>query len=309
MTDIKKIIVKFPLSLDSVASLWLLRKFGDIKYPGISTAKIEYSKLREYEIEGLHDEGTFNFNFESGHFYYSRAEDEIGHCAFDKVFHALKVYTPSLRKLNQMIVQFEGWREAIPSEDFIVTSFHLKALFQDVLIQNFKSPKAVQHIMFVLFDAHFNAESELYKIPGQIKEAYQVETPKKQKIILLESNYSKAADECFRQGVHVCVHLNPVNDHISISWSINQEGMRSIDRNIWIINTVKLLRLEEIFLRNLTYEEIELQNNGCYYGWVLSNSGEEIWFEKRSVPIFDRSLIDNTRIVDLIREAYNPSEH
>jgi len=57
--------------LDEITAIWLLRKFGEEKFPGISTAKIEYrdsSVLCEYSIEAYEREGILLVGIGGGRF-------------------------------------------------------------------------------------------------------------------------------------------------------------------------------------------------------------------------------------------------
>lgn len=198
MHNYKKIIIPTQPHPDTVAAIFLLKKFGEKKYPGIKEAETEIkSEFPASENEkSLAEKGIIALDLGGGKFDHHNKKNQT---LSDLVADDLGIKdNPALVKLLQYARRDDIFGKGIISADPLDRAFGLSALIANLNKFLIGDPNRVIEIILPLLIAHYNEEERRTKLlPGELEEKIKSKevlifemksSGKKLKIIMIKSD-------------------------------------------------------------------------------------------------------------------------
>lgn len=198
MNNYKKIIIPTQPHPDTVAAIFLLKRFGEKKYPGIKEAAIEIkSELPRGENEkSLADNGVIVLDLGGGKFDHHNKKNQT---LSDLVADDLKIKEdPALAKLLQYARRDDIFGKGTISADPLDRAFGLSALIANLNKSLIGNANQVIDIILPILIAHYNEEERRTKLlPGELEEKiksgevliFEIKSDgKKLKIIIIKSD-------------------------------------------------------------------------------------------------------------------------
>lgn len=147
---------------DPICALFLLREFGEQKFPGITKAKVEYwNKLPDNKTsDQLETEGYVLLDLGNGKFdHHEASHGPNSDCASTLVAKFLGVdQKPELKKLLQYVTRDDLEGRGIISKDPIDRAFGLSALIMNLNRDYPEHPDYVLETVYRIFLAHYHEE-------------------------------------------------------------------------------------------------------------------------------------------------------
>jgi 2'-5' RNA ligase len=215
MTLFSKIILPTRAQAETIIGIFLLRKFGKEKYPGIENAKIEIrQQLPANETaESLEKKGILCLDIGGGKFDHHYQKETLSKI----IAKDLKIEEePALQKLLIYGERDDRWGKGTISNDPIDKAFGLSGLIT-ALNKNFpENPQRVVETILPLLEAHYNEErKKIIDLPQEFEEKmksgkaqiFNVKQGKKKlKVIFIESNNQSLAGwlKAFQKADVVC---------------------------------------------------------------------------------------------------------
>lgn len=169
---IQKIILPTTLQPDTLAAIFLLKKFGEERYPGIKTAGIEiWQVLPEGEnAETLEQKGCLLIDVGEGR--YDHHTKLKGATASLLVAHDLEVIEkPAISKLLEYARRDDLFGRGTISQDPIDRAFGLSALIYNLNKSCVGKPERVVEIIMPIFAGHYNEEvRRTEELPAEFEE-------------------------------------------------------------------------------------------------------------------------------------------
>lgn len=201
---IQKIILPTTLQPDTLAAIFLLKKFGEDRYPGIKTAGVEiWQVVPEGEsADSLEKKGYLLMDVGGGR--YDHHTKPKGATASLLVAHDLEVVEkPAISKLLEYARRDDLFGRGTISEDPIDRAFGLSALIYNLNKSCVGKPERVVEIIMPVLAGHYNEEvrrtEELPKEFEEKKQAGKVQTgevrqrDKKLSMVFIESDNGSLA--------------------------------------------------------------------------------------------------------------------
>ncbi len=189
---------------DTIAAIFLLKKFGQDAYPGIREAVVEIRQMlpEDKTSEILEQEGYVLIDIGGGRFDHHNQRDKT--TATQLVATHLGVLDdPALVKIFEYTRRDDMFGKGTVSEDPIDRAFGLSALIQHLNRSLMGQPDRVVKITIPFFTAHYNEESrrtkelpqefEKQKANGKISVIKIKQREKKLSVIFLESDHTGMA--------------------------------------------------------------------------------------------------------------------
>jgi len=308
----QKIVVPTRMHPDTLTAIFLLKKFGKDKYPGIEKAKVEiWPEIPKEETpQSLDKKGYFLLDVGGGkldhHFKKTTASRLV---AEDLAI----VEDPALAKLLVYTERDDQYGMGTVSNDPIDRAFGLSGLISNLNKFAAEKPQAIVEIIIPLIHAHYQEEkNRVSELPREFKEKLEKKQAelfelkqgkKKLKIVMVESGSPSLAGwlrSAIGEKADVVIQKNP-SGHINIM----TRPLKKIDLR-WLI---AYLRKEEADLRNrrVRLSAFQLMKPGriqeipeWYYDLAATNSllnGSQV---HKNVP---PTIIDWLKIKQLAKEA------
>jgi len=255
MISYKKIIIPTVLQPDTIVAIFLLKKFGKEKYPGIDRAEIEIrNTLPENETsESLFLKGFFLIDIGKGKFDHHFKDKTVSQLVAED----LKITNnPALTKLLNFAERDDKYGMGTISKDSIDKAFGLSGLISNINKIFGSDPQKVLDILIPVIHAHYLEEKRRHKdLPEELKEKlknkkaetfFVKQKGKKIKVVAIESDNPSIVGWLRSSiGVKADVVLQKASSgHINII----TRPLKRIDLRL----TVGLLRQVEIKASNRT---------------------------------------------------------
>lgn len=198
MNNYKKIIIPTQPHPDTIAAIFLLKKFGENKYPGVKETMVEIkSELPKGENEeSLAKNGIIVLDLGGGKFDHHNKENQT---LSDLVAHDLGIEdNPALAKLLQYARRDDIFGKGTVSADPLDRAFGLSGLIANLNKSLIGDSNRVIEIILPLLIAHYNEEEKRTKLlPGELEEKiksgealiFEIKSDgKKLKIIMIKSD-------------------------------------------------------------------------------------------------------------------------
>ncbi|OGZ31695.1 MAG: hypothetical protein A3H02_01360 [Candidatus Niyogibacteria bacterium RIFCSPLOWO2_12_FULL_41_13] len=194
----KKIIIPTQPHPDTIVAIFLLKKFGEEKFPGIKEAQIEIKSVitqKETE-ENLAKQGILILDLGGGKFDHHNKKNQT---LSDLVADDLEIKDdPALTKLLQYARRDDIFGKGIISTDLLDRAFGLSALIANLNKSLIGNPNRVVDIILPILTAHYNEEERRTKLlPRELEKKIKSEEvlifeiksdEKKIKIIMIKSD-------------------------------------------------------------------------------------------------------------------------
>ena len=154
---------------DTIAAAFLLRRFGEGRFPGISTAKAEYwTELPPGKTtESLEEQGVLLIDLGNGRFdhHRTRQDDQLVKCASELVAEELNLNgDTALKKLLAYVRRDDLEGKGTLSVDPLDRAFGLSGLLTNLNKAYAHDLDGVTRIVLAMFEAHYQEEENRTKI-------------------------------------------------------------------------------------------------------------------------------------------------
>lgn len=194
-TEYKKIIVPTYPHADTIVAIFLLKKFGKEKYPGIEKAKVEMHNILPEDPEILSKKGYFLLDIGGGKLDHHGTNKHVSQIVAED----LEIEKdPSLAKLLLYTERDDKYGKGTVSDDPIDRALGLSGLIVNVNRLFPDNPQKVVDIILPLIEAHYKEEKKRTKeLPGEFEklqeekkaEIFEIKQGKKKlKVIMVMSN-------------------------------------------------------------------------------------------------------------------------
>ncbi|MES2436506.1 MAG: hypothetical protein V4519_00685 [Patescibacteria group bacterium] len=157
---------------DTASAIFILKKYGREKFPGIENAKIEIRSVIPvgFTEEALEKEGIVLVDIGKGKFDHHGSEVQI--TSTDLVCKFLGVIdNPALEKLRKYVERCDFFGKGIISNDPLDRAFGLPGLLINLNKKHNSEPNSVYPIIAELFDAHvLEEEQRTVGLPKEVEE-------------------------------------------------------------------------------------------------------------------------------------------
>jgi hypothetical protein len=171
MVNFNTIIIPVALQSDTLAAIFLLKKFGRGKYPGIENASIEiWQTMPENETTtSLEKKGYILIDIGDGIFDHHEEKDKT-HAAQLVVDHLNIADDPAIAMILEYTRRCDMFGKGIVSDDPIDRAFGLPGLIQNLNRANIGKPNNVANIVLPIFDAHYQ---EMVRRTKEVPEEFE----------------------------------------------------------------------------------------------------------------------------------------
>jgi len=266
---IQKIIMPTKLQPDTLVALYILKKYGEKVYPGVSAVPVEFTMVSPGDAETLENQGIILLDFGQGKFDHHRVDrSSENECVTTLVAKQLGVrQRPELLKLIAYAKRDDLEGIGTRSRDPIDRALGLSSIINNLERYYRGRPKEVIGIVFKILEAYWQEEyNRYYRYPAAYKEllaagkaeeiAIATDQGKQLKVVLIESDekglvgFLRAWSEV---GAHAVVQRLS-SGHTNI---ITQQSARLNLRGV-----IKNLRLLEAQQKNITLAETDYYAKG-----------------------------------------------
>jgi hypothetical protein len=263
-------IIMFPkIQIDTVIAYFLLKNFGDQKYPGISQSKVEFwTEVPDKSLEQLEQEGYILIDLGNSRFDHHRlGQENKTISASHLVARDLQIEDrPDLQKLLEFARRDDLEGKGILSADPIDRAFGLSALLTNLNKSMPQSPKLILDVIMSLITGHFIEENRRFEqLPkeyedlskqGKVKELKTTQLGKQLKIIYAESDNPALAGYIRSRavGAHMVIqktssgHVNFItnqNAHLKLNKLARLVKLLEAEKNGLTLNIDSLEELEK----------------------------------------------------------------
>lgn len=311
MSEFKKIITHERPHLDEVAAMWLLQKFGEVMFPGISTAEVIFwsngggtpdgRTAEEYEQEGTLLLGIGRGRFDE---HPNNGESKDGECAATLVAKALGVDNDlALEKILKFVVNNDLSGSGHP--------FDIASLSQ-LFFAQLENPKKIIEWMIKGLEAKYQEQLQFWTLTKdafeKIAEVEEVSGPRGQalKMVTVVSDdelMSKFARAANGGGAAIVIQRqNSGNTQIHIN---NSLGLKLYD-------IAQAIRLAEQQAKGLivTNNWVALAGEGTVEGaeeWYYQHATQALLNGSLSAKNVPPTHLSLRQIKDIVRIGINPA--
>lgn len=299
---VKKFVLHLYPDLDALGALWLMKRFGEKKFPNASLAPVEFWPIQKGKGSELEKQGIIALDFGRGRFDHHDLKDgEENFCATVLVVRELEIEDyPPLTKFLEFIQRKDVKGEGVKSKDTLDQCFHLVSIADGLNRRYANNPEKVQEIVFEIFDAYYLLELEWFDVINQLKNAFQIETRNGYKITLVYSESPKAARATRFQKFDACVIKDPLTHSITIQWN-RQISKLTLNARLEMVRRItKQLRILEASSCQEEIDQKRLDEVGEYRGWFLHDSITLLLFGSQKNPPKTASKIPDQVIAEIV---------
>jgi len=303
---IKSFVVhKFP-DIDCLSALWLMLRFGHLKFEGVETATVDYLSIDDVDGEVLEKQGiialdTGNWRFD----HHNLSPNQKNICATVLVAKYLEIDKENaLGKILNFVQRKDVEAKGVISNDYLDQAFHFSSFVDDLNLLYPNDPQKIQKVVFELLDAHYYSEKSWFDLLDQIQIAAKIQTSKG-KIVYLVSDSNKAAKATRYRGFDVCIIQETHTNNIAIQW--NSSKFKEADHKNMVMRTIVYLRFLESLYRHEKVNVNELKSFETYLGWFLHSSSKFVLYGSRKVSITQPSSISPEFILEIVACAVDES--
>lgn len=165
-----KIVVMYPkLQVDTIAALFILKKFGESKLPGISKATVEFwpKVPKNKKTEELKKEGYLLLDIGEGIFDHHKNlnNGKPVQCLTEIVAQFLnKEKDPSLKKIISVARRDDLYGKGTVSDDSLDRAFGLSGIIMNLNRAYHNNLKKIIVLIFEIFESHYIEEEKRNKI-------------------------------------------------------------------------------------------------------------------------------------------------
>ncbi len=160
LMNYSKILLPSRPQVDTIVALFILKRFGEEKFPGISTATYEFGALMpEGSEEELNKEGIFLIDIGNGQFDHHNKSPQTTAVNLISDYLGQKD-NPALLRLKQFVERDDFYGKGIISTDQIDRAFGLPGLIGCLNKKYFTDPSKVVDIIHPLIEAYYEEEEK-----------------------------------------------------------------------------------------------------------------------------------------------------
>lgn len=300
--------------LDATLSLWLLKRFGREKYPGVEHLPVMYLPAgvtpgNRHPDELERTEGILAVDTGGGRLDTHARDGVFDERKRDKSAALLVAEDlgvdrrPELEKILQFVTLQEIRGRSIASSHPMDHLVSLPNLVRGLNIRYAQDPQRVTALVHELYDAAFSTELEWFQALEDFKKASVVTLSSQARLVAIHSDTSAALKVARLNRGDLIIHRN----------SAGQTGITA--RNNGLLSSIDLavvaevVRVAEAIVAGEAIEYHRLRELGTVHGWYLHDSGKILSKgspKNREVPPSQLALIDLLEMVRARLDALYP---
>ncbi|MEI8253862.1 MAG: hypothetical protein WCG25_09265 [bacterium] len=299
---IKSFVVHKSPDIDCLTALWLMYRFGYLKFEGTQTASTDFQSIDKIDGKTMEKEGIIALDCGKWRFDHHDLDPEQENlCATVLVAKYLGIdKINALDKILKFVQRKDVDGKGVISKDGLDQAFHFSTFVDDLNSLYPENPDKIQEIVFALLDAHYLSEKIWFDLLDQIKKADNIQTHNG-KIVYLVSDSHKAARASRYRGFDVCIIQNTQTNNIAIQW--NSTKFQEKDHKNMVKRATIYLRFLEALYRGEKINIKELLSSETYLGWFLHSSCKFVLYGSSKISITQNSQIPKEFILELVAYA------
>lgn len=296
MAEIKEIVTHRRPHLDEAAAIWLLRRFGEPMFPGVSQANIELRdagaqtpdgrSAEEWEQDGVLFIGIGGGRFDE----HPSAENgrKEGECAASLVACALEMDNdPALERILEFITLGDTQGTGGP--------YDLKALVDTINAFKPEDPTPAVRFVMTALDALYAKNKRWHESKREYNKVSKLVAARPYRVVLITSDNEEMRTIAFSRGAQVVI-VRRSSGHTQI-FSHENKGGPELNR------VAAELRRQELLARG---EEQQLftvrEQEGSLADWYFQQAGQFILNGSLTAPGVPSTLLSVEQIIAITQE-------